>query len=95
MIGKKILVGLRYLNKDGSVKDKIQFYGSIESVNNNTLTIKRADNGQLFSIPYSGENEVQKTDPKLVYTLHETGEKVSGVNYISVFTIHENPLKNG
>ena len=49
MIGKRLLVGLTYLNSDGEVKEKIQLHGLIKSLSENSLSFERADGEGEFS----------------------------------------------
>jgi len=87
MIGKRILVGLTYLDENERVSEQVQFYGVIDSIKDNSLVINRSDDEGDFSIPYDGE--LNEADPEAVYTLRATGEEVTGVNYVSTFTIHK------
>lgn len=88
MIGKKVLVGLTYVDKNNEVTNKLQLHGNIESLGDNTLTFIRSDNAEEFSIPFDGELDEAGVDS--IYTLRKTGEEVTGVNFISSFTIHSN-----
>ena len=54
--GKHLLVGLTYLNKDGSLKERIQLHGIINNISENTIVFERADNGEDFSIPFDKES---------------------------------------
>ncbi len=87
MIGKNILVGLTYVDKNNEVTDKLQLHGKIVSTSESTLTFERSDNGHEFSIPFDGD--LEETDPEFIYTLKSTGEDVTGVNYISSLNIHQ------
>ena len=86
IFGKKILVGLTYLNHDGEVREQIQLYGLINGISENSLSFERSDGEGDFSIPFDGELET--SDEENIYTLRTTGEKVTGVNFIASFTIH-------
>ena len=87
MIGKRLLVGLTYLDRNGEVKEQIQLHGLIKSVSDDTVSFERADGEGDFSIPFDGELDL--ADEESVYNLRSTGEAVSGVSYIASFTIHQ------
>lgn len=87
MIGKKILVGLTYVNTSDEVTSQLQLHGNILSTSEHTLVFQRSDNNSEFSIPFDGK--LDEADPESIYTLKTTGEEVTGVNYISTFTIHQ------
>jgi len=86
-VGKHLLVGLTYLNKDESLKERIQLHGTINKISENTIVFKRTDNGEDFSIPFDEEN-LQEGQPEAVYELKTTGEAVESVDFISSWTIH-------
>jgi len=86
-IGKHILIGLTYLNKDESLKERIQLHGIIKTISENTIVFKRCDNGQDFSIPFDEEN-LEPGDPEAVYKLKSNGEAIESVDFISSWTIH-------
>ena len=85
-IGKHILVGLTYLNKDGSVKEQVQLHGNIIAVSKSTVVFERSDNGEEFSIPFD-ENNLDADETDFVYELKSTGELVENVDFISSWTI--------
>ncbi len=85
-VGKRILVGLTYLNANGDVQEQVQLHGLISSVGENTLTFEKADGSGQFAIPFDGQ--LTAADPEAIYTLRNTGEAVSGVNFVASFTIH-------
>ena len=48
---------------------------------------KRAEDDGEFTIPLD-PGSLQPADPDAVYTLSESGKTVTGVDYVSVWTIH-------
>ena len=86
ILGKRILVGLTYLDREGKVREQLQLYGPVNAVSETTLRFERSDGEGEFSIPFDGELEV--SDEEDIYTLKSTGEEVTGVCYIASFTIH-------
>jgi len=85
-VGKKILVGLTYLNPNGEVREQLQLHGLISNAGEHTLAFEKADGSGQFTIPFDGELDF--ADPESIYTLRSTGEAVSGVNFLASFTIH-------
>jgi len=85
-VGKKILVGLTYLNANGEVQEQLQLHGYISSVGDHTVAFEKADGSGQFSIPFDGQ--LDSADPEAVYTLRSTGESVTGVNFVASFNIH-------
>ena len=86
ILGKRILVGLTYLDREGQVREQLQLYGPVKAVSETTLQFEHSDGEGEFSIPFDGELEV--SDEEDIYTLKSTGEEVTGVSYIASFTIH-------
>ena len=86
-IGKHLLVGLTYLNEDGSIRERIQLHGIINGISESTIGFECADNGEDFFVPFDEEN-LERGQPEAVYELRSTGEAVEDVDYISNWTIH-------
>jgi len=89
ILGRRILVGLTYLDGAGEVTKQIQLHGIISRLAEHSLYFERADGSGEFSIPFDGE--LDAADPESIYTLRSTGESVSGVDFIASWTIHPNP----
>lgn len=88
MIGKRILVGLTYLDAKGEISSQVQFHGLIKNVSEDVLTFLRADGEGDFSIPFDG---IEEAEEESIYHLKSTGEEVTGVNYLASFTTHRPP----
>ncbi|WP_154668057.1 hypothetical protein [Pseudoduganella violaceinigra] len=88
IFGKRILVGLTYLDASGGVAKQIQLHGIISRLAAHSLYFERADGNGEFSIPFDGELDV--ADPDSTYTLRSTGETITGVHFIASWTIHPN-----
>ncbi len=86
MIGKHILVGLAYMDRQGEVKHKVQTHGTITRIEKDILYLDRADGGGEFSVPFEGEP--RRADPDAVFTLASTGEEVTNIDYVSTWEIH-------
>jgi hypothetical protein len=83
--GKHVLVGLTYVRSDGSVDDQLQFHGQIVEAGEETVTVERADNGELFTLPPDAE-AFEAAEPG-EYLLHSTGEVVLDPELLSTWTI--------
>jgi hypothetical protein len=86
LIGQRILVGLTYLNEEGLIKERIELYGEICSIEDSVLIFNRADGEGEFSIPL--EDDIKRADSSAIYTLALTGEEITGIDYISTWTIY-------
>lgn len=88
-VGKRILVGLTYLDASGQVREQVQLHGLIGGVGDHTLDFEKSDGSGTFSIPFDGE--LDAADPEAVYKLRSTGEAVTAIDFIASFTIHSPP----
>jgi len=86
ILGKRILVGLTYLDRKGNIDRQIQLHGPITRLTGSTLYFERSDGGGEFSIPFDGE--LDTTDSEAIYTLKSSGEVVENVHFLSTWTIH-------
>jgi hypothetical protein len=71
VIGKRILVGLTYLDRHGAVAKQIQFHGIVSPASGHTLRFERSDDGGTFSIPFDGELELATRRLSTHYVLRE------------------------
>ena len=91
-LNKSILVGITYLDKDGSELAKKQFHGLIKTINDNTTVIKINSNDEDFSIPTDIRN-FEKAEPG-IYKLKSTGEMVENPDFVTSWTVTKpKPLK--
>ena len=86
IFGKRILVGLTYVDESNKITKRVQLYGEVTGLSENTLFFERADGQGEFSIPFDGELELAEEDA--VYTLNSTGEEVTDVQFLSSLVIH-------
>jgi hypothetical protein len=86
IVGKRILVGLTYLNDAGEVREQVQYHGFVTKVSDSTIVFERADGNGEFSIPF--ESEIDTADSEATYTLSCSGEQVIGVELLASWTIH-------
>ena len=86
--GKDVIVGLTYLNHDGSVRQRLQFYGTIEVASAaQGIRIRRRGLGDLFTLPPDFRS-LQPARPG-TYTLKSTGETIDDPTLESTWTIQE------
>tara|TARA_B110000305_G_C19051491_1_gene452884 strand:+ start:150 stop:461 length:312 start_codon:yes stop_codon:yes gene_type:complete len=86
LIGQRILVGLTYLSEEGLIQERIELYGEICSTEDSILIFNRADGEGEFSIPL--EDDIKRADPNAKYTLALTGEEITGIDFVSTWTIY-------
>jgi len=84
MIGKSMIVGMNFYDKNDEFVERKQLWGEIVAVNENTIYIKQKD-GEEFCIP-NDPSAIEIADPG-EYTLHSTGEVVKDPDYLSVWDI--------
>ena len=85
LIGKHLLVGLSYLNADGTVLRKSQIHGRITSVDKGILTMRLHGSDKDFTLPLD-LNSIEPADPG-EYRLRSTGEVVVNPDLLSSWTI--------
>jgi hypothetical protein len=91
LIGKRLLVGLTYLDADGEVVSTVQFSGVIaEGGGDEMLSVRRDDNGEIFTLP----PEVEPAPPG-EYRLRSTGEVVVDPDYLATWTIQPDAEGSG
>jgi len=86
IVGKRILVGLTYLDDAGDIRERVQHHGVITQVSDATIVFDRADGTGEFSIPL--EPQLDLANPEAVYTLSCSGEKVTGIDFLGSWTIY-------
>jgi len=81
-IGKKILLGMTYLDSAGEITEQTQHVGEIIGVDDHCITVRWAD-GEETTLP----PEVQDAAPG-VYRLRSTGEEVVNPDLLARWSIH-------
>lgn len=84
LIGKIILVGMTFYDKNKEFTEQKQNWGEIVAVNENTVHIKKM-NGEEFSIP-NDPSAIEPAEPG-EYKLRSTGEVVKNPDYLSTWII--------
>ena len=82
-IGKIVLVGLTYLNPDGSEHAREAWAGEIEDVREDgVVSVRRAGEDEPFTLP----PELERAEPG-EYRLRGTGEVVVDPDFLASWTI--------
>ena len=85
-IGKSILVGLSWVDYEDNLLAQQSFFGRITWIADNMLYIDSGEDEE-FTIPFDAEH-IEKSDPELIYNLHDPERTVSGVDFTSCWTIY-------
>ena len=91
IIGKVVLVGITYLNSEGELQSKTQFFGVVISVcseNGIKLCLAGQHQGHEYNLP-PDTSCIWKADPG-VYVLSESKEKVENPDYLCTWEVHQN-----
>ena len=92
-IGKNILVGFTWIDRDDNVLEQRSAFGTITRIADHILYFDCGD-GEEVTIPFDPEN-IEKSDPALVYNLHNPQTTVTGVDFTSEWTIYHSPEDEG
>jgi hypothetical protein len=94
LLGSHLLVGLTYLRPDGGIASRLEFHGTVESVGEDVVEVRRADNGEIFTLPPAPE--AYEPAPPGEYRLKTTGEVVVDPDFTCVMTVHlaQNPVED-
>lgn len=84
MIGKTILVGMTFYNKNDEFAGQKQSWGKIVAVTENTIYIKQSD-GENFEIP-NDPSAIEAAKPG-EYRLKSTGEVVKKPDFLSTWNV--------
>src|SRR5215472_10946760 len=84
IIGKRLLVGITYLNRQGELLGLEEFHGRIVKANECGILVERADTGVLASLPPGMESAAAGK-----YRLRCTGEVVVDPDFVAEWTFVE------
>jgi hypothetical protein len=85
VIGKRVLVGLTFVDATGRVDRRTQFWGPIVHVGEGELTIRRVDTGEEITLP-AEVDQLNVANPG-TYELNDTGELVDDPDFLSSWTV--------
>jgi hypothetical protein len=94
LLGSHLLVGLTYLRPDGGIARRFEFHGTVERVGEGVVEVRRADNGEIFTLPAG--SEAYEPAPPGEYRLKTTGEVVVDPDFTCVMTVFpaQNPVED-
>jgi hypothetical protein len=85
LLGSHVLVGLTYLRPDGGIDRRLQFHGTVESAGEDVVEVRRADNGEIFTLPAAPE--AYAPAPPSEYRLNTTGEVVVNPDFTCTYAV--------
>jgi hypothetical protein len=85
LFGSHVLVGLTYLRPDGDIARRLEFHGTVESVGQDVIEVKRADNDEIFRLPPAPE--AFEPAPPGEYRMRSTGEVVVDPDFTCTMTV--------
>ena len=85
LLGSHLLVGLTYLRPDGGIASRLEFHGTVESVGQDLVEVRRADNGEILTLPPAPE--AYEPAPPGEYRLKTTGEVVVDPDFTCTFDV--------
>lgn len=89
LIGKHVIIGLTYLDHNGSLIGQEQLHGDIIRINENekVVVIKLGDTGKEFTLPLVIDAFTEA--PKGEYRISKTGEVVINPDLTTAWTIKQ------
>jgi hypothetical protein len=84
-IGKLVLVGLCYYDRDGKLVQQLQRHGTIERIDINGIAIQ-TDTG-LFVLP--SDPECLQAAPSGEFREHSTGKTIVNPDYITMWNLYK------
>jgi hypothetical protein len=87
LLGKRVIVGITYLNASGAVHHRIQLHGVVtRAIENEGIFLRVSGKDEEFSVP--PEPDAFERAPRGVYTLRSTGEAVHDPDFTARWTVH-------
>jgi hypothetical protein len=88
VVGKRVLIGLTYVDADGDVVGRAQKHGVVVSADDQVVRVRLADSEE-FTLP--PDLEAFEVAAEGEYHLKETGEVIVDPDFITTWTIHTPP----
>jgi hypothetical protein len=85
LIGKSVLIGLTYVNADGSIDSQVQHFGRIVGADETMVTVRLHDSDEDFTLPPALDAFEEATPGE--YRLRGTGEVIVDPDLLSTWTI--------
>ena len=85
VLGKRVLIGITYVNSSGEIIEQRQMHGVIETVTSEDGVPIRLSDGALFRLPPDLRG-LERAAPG-IYRLRSTGEEVENPDYLWTWTV--------
>lgn len=85
LVGKTMLVGMTYLDPDGEVLEQKQFFGVIENITKEEISLRHPKTNERYSLP-PDFSSCKKAEPG-EYQLKSTGEVVVNPDLTALWTV--------
>jgi hypothetical protein len=85
IIGKRVLVGLTYLDNEGAVIEQRQRHGVVVRADDEGVHVRAAESDEEFTLPPDLESFEEAEEGE--YRLRQTGEVVINPDLLAVWTI--------
>ena len=89
LVGKKILVGITYLDPDGNLDSQQQLHGMVDSVSETDgihIVLEGVHEGKEWNMP-PNTSSIVEANPG-IYKLNVTNEEVADPDYICTWEVH-------
>jgi hypothetical protein len=87
-LGKTVLVGMTYLDREGKLRERKQLAGTISGFSQaEGIKIKVRDTDRLFCLP--PDDRGIRVAPPGTYRLRSTGEEIVNPDYLATWTVNE------
>jgi len=90
LIGKRILIGITYLNADGDLESQQQLHGIVECASETEgvlIKLQGVYAGKELSLP-PDTSAISRAEPG-IYRLRATGEEVENPDYLCTWEVHQ------
>lgn len=89
IIGKKICVGIVYLDGEGKITDRVQNHGEVVYADDEVIQYKLkslSSTDELFTVPAYYDN-LENADPQVAYILEDSNEIANNIDIIATYTV--------
>jgi hypothetical protein len=93
LVGKRLLVGVTYVDPDGTVLGRDQFCGTVLEVVDGVVVVERPGEDEPAVLP--AEHTAYERAPRGTYTLTRSGESVINPDMMTTWTVVVEELPPG
>ena len=87
LLGKVLLIGITFLDRENKLIEQYQTYGKIVKADTDGIGVERQNEKELFMLPPAFDN-IQPARPG-EYRLRSTGEVVINPDYLTSWTVND------